>query len=169
MLNTKIVVRVQLEILLHLAFIPGKILALMEKAGQLQLTMRAIALKVQMLSDHGAIKKYYHESYGHNYRMDGIQGAVLNVKLKHLESWTNCRREAAKAYNEFLKDTPEIITPKEELIVKHVYHLYVIRLRNGNKDLRDKLAEFSREKRNRNRITLSGAPSFAELFQPIGI
>ena len=57
-----------------------------------------------MLREHGAQKKYEHEILGHNYRMEGIQGAVLGVKMKYINEWTNQRRRAAKKYGEYLAD-----------------------------------------------------------------
>jgi dTDP-4-amino-4,6-dideoxygalactose transaminase len=125
------------------SFYPGKNLGAYGEGGAVTTNDPELAEKVKMLRDHGAHQKYYHESLGHNYRMDGIQGAVLNVKLKYLESWTNCRRNAASAYNEQLKDVEEIITPAESSFAKHVYHLYVIKLKNGD---REALAEYLKEK-----------------------
>ena len=54
-----------------------------------------LAKKFEMMRDHGAEQKYIHQIYGHNYRMEGMQGAVLDVKLRHLEDWTNGRRRVA--------------------------------------------------------------------------
>ena len=101
-----------------------------------------IAKKVKKLREHGQSEKYYHETFGHNYRIEGIQGAVLGVKLKYLERWTNERRRAAAKYKAVLKGLDRIIIPKEGDEVKHVYHLYVIRINEKKKDkmkeLRDK-------------------------------
>ena len=93
-----------------------------------------------MLRDHGSMKKYYHEYYGHNYRMEGIQGAVLGVKLKYLENWTKKRRDAAKKYTELLKDVKEIKLPEEMPYANHVYHLFVVQTKD-----RDKLQKFLNE------------------------
>src|ERR1051326_460332 len=93
-----------------------------------------------MLRDHGSNKKYFHEIFGHNYRMEAIQGAVLGIKLKYLESWTEKRRAAAKKYYELLSDIEEIILPKEMEYAKHVYHLFVIQS-PGRDDLQKKLNE----------------------------
>ena len=101
-----------------------------------------------MIRDHGAEQKYVHQIYGHNYRMEGIQGAVLGVKLKHLSAWTDKRRQVAQKYNSLLGILDEIITPKEMSYAKHVYHLYVIRIKptgsNKNKlsEVRDQLQKF---------------------------
>ena len=83
------------------SFYPGKNLGAFGEGGAVTTNDDEIALKVRMLRDHGSVKKYYHESYGHNYRMEGIQGAVLGVKLKYLENWTDKRRAAAKLIQNF--------------------------------------------------------------------
>jgi dTDP-4-amino-4,6-dideoxygalactose transaminase len=81
------------------------------------------------ISDHGRLKKYDHEFEGVNSRLDGIQSAILSVKLKHIEKWTERRRAIAAFYGELLKDSG-VITPREREGVRHVYHLYVVRLKN---------------------------------------
>ena len=83
-----------------------------------------------MIRDHGASQKYEHQVFGHNYRMEGIQGAVLDVKLKYLDKWTEGRRRVAAKYREFLSDVEEIILPKEMPYAKHVYHLYVVKVKS---------------------------------------
>jgi dTDP-4-amino-4,6-dideoxygalactose transaminase len=90
---------------------------------------------------HGAVVKYVHDIEGHNYRMEEIQGAVLGVKLKHLEKWTDARRAAARRYGELLKNVPEVHCPVEKPYAKHVYHLYVIRVPD-----RDELMKRLKEK-----------------------
>ncbi|MEO6695344.1 MAG: DegT/DnrJ/EryC1/StrS family aminotransferase [Ignavibacteria bacterium] len=119
------------------SFYPGKNLGAFGESGAVTTNNDALALKVRMYRDHGSVKKYYHETFGHNYRMEGIQGAVLGIKLKHLDNWTNKRRDAAKKYNDCLKDISEIILPKEMSYAKHVYHLYVIQT-----DRRDELQKY---------------------------
>ncbi len=94
-----------------------------------------------MIRDQGQSQKYYHDVFGHNYRMEGIQGAILNVKLKYLEEWTTKRRQIAERYNELLKGIDEIILPKEMDYAKHVYHLFVIKI-NSNDDTRRKLTKY---------------------------
>jgi len=109
------------------SFYPGKNLGAYGEGGAVATNDDALARKLKMIRDHGAERKYDHEIEGHNYRMDGIQGAVLGVKLKHLAAWTESRRSHARRYNELLKDIPSLVTPKEMSYAKHVYHLYVIR------------------------------------------
>jgi len=87
---------------------------------------------VGMLRDHGQSKKYYHDVIGWNARMDGIQGAVLSIKLKHLKEWNEARRKNAGLYNELLSEINGIITPNEANYGKHIYHIYSIRVKNRN-------------------------------------
>ncbi len=125
------------------SFYPGKNLGAYGEGGAVTTNDEDLALKFRMMREHGSSKKYYHELYGHNYRLEGIQGAVLNVKLKHLEKWTNERRRAAKKYNECLKDIEQIIVPKEMNYACHVYHLFVIQIKEADK--RDVLQKFLEE------------------------
>jgi dTDP-4-amino-4,6-dideoxygalactose transaminase len=124
------------------SFYPGKNLGAYGEGGAVTTNNDDVAYKVKMLRDHGAVQKYNHEMLGHNYRMEGIQGAVLGVKLKHLANWTNSRRRAAKKYNELLKDFSFITLPQEMSYAKHVYHLFVIQVNEGGTKRRDELAKF---------------------------
>jgi dTDP-4-amino-4,6-dideoxygalactose transaminase len=81
-----------------------------------------------MLRDWGAEKKYEHVLKGYNYRMEGIQGAVLRVKLRHLEKWTEARRAAAARYDKLLSDV-DVRTPVQMAYARHVHHIYAIRTR----------------------------------------
>jgi len=78
------------------------------------------------MRDWGAEKKYHHDLVGFNYRMTGIQGAILRVKLRHLEEWTEARRAHAALYGKMLAGT-DVLIPAEVPYARHVYHLYVIR------------------------------------------
>jgi dTDP-4-amino-4,6-dideoxygalactose transaminase len=78
------------------------------------------------LLEHRSAQRYYHDEVGFNYRMEAIQGAVLGIKLKHLDHWTQARRRVAKRYNELLADTP-LQLPHEPEHIEGVYHCYVIR------------------------------------------
>ena len=119
------------------SFYPGKNLGAFGEGGAVTTNEDELARKIRMLRDHGSEKKYYHEYFGHNYRMEGIQGAVLYLKLKHLGMWTEKRREAALKYFELLNDIEQIKLPLEMEYCKHVYHLYVIQYPE-----RDKLQNF---------------------------
>ncbi len=109
------------------SFYPGKNLGAYGEGGAVATNDDALARKFKMIRDHGAERKYDHEIQGHNYRMEGIQGAVLCVKLKHLAAWTEARRRHAGLYGKLLKGIPSLTTPVEMPYAKHVYHLYVIR------------------------------------------
>lgn len=112
------------------SFYPGKNLGAFGEAGAVMTNDSAVAEKIEMQRNHGAVAKYYHKMLGHNYRMEGIQGAVLNVKLKYLNEWTEKRRRAANRYKDLLKDIKEITLPEEMSYAKHVYHLFVIKTAN---------------------------------------
>lgn len=131
------------------SFYPGKNLGAYGEGGAVVTNDDELASKIKMLREHGQSEKYYHESMGHNYRMEGIQGAVLGVKLKYLERWTNERRRAAAKYKEMLNGLDRIELPFEAEGVKHVYHLFVIRILDDNlqkvKKLRDNLKSFLQE------------------------
>ena len=131
------------------SYYPGKNLGAYGEGGAVTTNDEALFNRVKKLREHGQSQKYYHDSYGHNYRMEGIQGAVLGVKLKHLSKWTDARRAVAAKYNEGLKGISKIITPKEMTYAKHVYHLYVIQLNDGSLEasnqFRDKLKDFLTE------------------------
>lgn len=131
------------------SFYPGKNLGAYGEAGAVSTNNEALAEKIKKLREHGQSRKYHHEIYGHNYRMEGIQGAVLGVKLKHLEKWTEERRKVAEKYRNLLGNQQQIILPKEMDNHKHVYHLYVIKVNAGNKkrnqELRDKLQAYLQE------------------------
>jgi len=110
------------------SFYPGKNLGAYGEGGAVMTNDEELARKFKMIRDHGAEQKYYHQTFGHNYRMEGIQGAVLGVKLPHLTAWTDGRRKNAAKYKELLKDVAGIKLPIEMEYSKHVYHLFVIQV-----------------------------------------
>jgi dTDP-4-amino-4,6-dideoxygalactose transaminase len=116
-----------LSVAASFSFYPGKNLGAIGEAGALTTDNDSLDSKFRMLRDHGSEKKYYHNEFGHNYRMDGIQGAALGIKLKHLKLWTDLRRLAAKFYDDQLSGIDGITLPKEMPYAKHVYHLYVVK------------------------------------------
>jgi dTDP-4-amino-4,6-dideoxygalactose transaminase len=108
------------------SFYPGKNLGAFGEAGAVTTNDGALAGKVKVLREHGQPKKYYHSHIGWNARMDGIQGAVLRIKLKYLEEATERRRAHAARYRELLSDCPELVLPQEAPGRRHVYHLYPV-------------------------------------------
>lgn len=121
------------------SFYPGKNLGAYGEAGAVCTNDDKIAEKIRIMRDHGAVEKYSHVSFGHNYRMEGIQGAVLGVKLKYLDQWTNARRQAIETYRKLLADIENILLPVEVDYAKHVYHLFVIQVLDSK---RDKLRQY---------------------------
>jgi dTDP-4-amino-4,6-dideoxygalactose transaminase len=110
------------------SFYPGKNLGAYGEAGAVVTNDDSLAEKIKMLRDHGQPKKYYHDLIGWNGRMDGIQGAILSVKLKHLPAWNEARRKSAKLYNQLLVDTDGVVIPQEADYASHIYHIYVLRI-----------------------------------------
>src|SRR5262249_7895931 len=108
------------------SFYPGKNLGAYGEAGALVTNNAAFATRARALREHGSTQRYYHDEIGYNYRMEGIQGAVLGVKLKHLDAWTRDRRRVAHRYNELLADTP-LQLPREADYAQSAWHLYVVR------------------------------------------
>ena len=108
------------------SFYPGKNIGAYGEAGAVTSNDDALAQKIRMLRDHGQAQKYHHAMCGHNYRMDGIQGAVLGVKLSHLGGWTEARRRHAQGYARRLRGVGDLILPEESPRARHVYHLYVV-------------------------------------------
>lgn len=119
------------------SFYPGKNLGAFGEAGAVTMNNEQLAINIKMRREHGQSEKYHHEVLGHNYRMEGIQGAVLSVKLKYLEGWTEKRRAVAALYKKLLGDVEQIVLPKEMPYAKHVYHLFVIRIREEKRDKRE--------------------------------
>ena len=122
------------------SFYPGKNLGAYGEAGAVLTNRDDLAEKIKMLRDHGQPKKYYHDLIGWNGRMDGIQGAMLSVKLKHLLKWNEARRKNAQLYTDFLADVEGVAVPREADYGKHVYHIYAVRVHERDSLIR-KLAE----------------------------
>jgi dTDP-4-amino-4,6-dideoxygalactose transaminase len=108
------------------SFYPGKNLGAYGEGGMVVTDSPEYARKVRMLRDWGAEKKYHHVLKGYNFRLEGIQGAVLRVKLRHLDAWTEARRAAAARYDRGLAGSG-VPTPEAMAHNRHVYHIYAIR------------------------------------------
>lgn len=119
------------------SFYPGKNLGACGEAGALVTNDSGYAERARTLREHGSATRYYHDEVGYNYRMEGIQGAVLGVKLTHLPAWTAARRRIAHRYHGLLASTP-LVLPKEAAWAESVYHLYVVR-HPGRDKLREHL------------------------------
>ncbi len=109
------------------SFYPGKNLGAYGDGGAVVTDDSSLADKIRLLSNHGRMGKYDHEIEGTNSRLDGLQAAILRVKLRFLDQWVAARRAAARAYTRLL-DGSGIVLPAEMDGFKHVYHLYVVRV-----------------------------------------
>ena len=108
------------------SFYPGKNLGAAGEGGMVVTANPEFARTIRMLRDWGAEKKYHHVLKGYNFRLEGIQGAVLRVKLRHLEKWTEARRAAATRYDQLLVGSG-VGLPKQMDYARHVYHIYAVR------------------------------------------
>ena len=111
------------------SFFPSKNLGGAGDGGAVVTDDEELAAKVRALRQHGSTKKYYHGLVGYNSRLDALQAAILLVKLGYLDSWNDARREKAERYNELFAGA-NLVTPAALDYIKHVYHLYVVRVPN---------------------------------------
>jgi len=118
------------------SFYPGKNLGALGEAGGIVTSDEQLMRKMQVLRDHGQERKYHHSMIGWNGRMDGIQGAVLRVKLKRLADANNARRTHARLYGELLASAKGVIVPREAKDRQHVYHVYAVRVQNRDQVLK---------------------------------
>jgi len=109
------------------SFYPGKNLGAMGDAGAIVTGDPKLAEHMAMFARHGGLRKGDHQIEGINSRLDGLQAAILSVKLKHLPEWTRRRRQIASEYNDSLTAINGLVAPLEQSNREHVYHLYVIR------------------------------------------
>jgi len=135
------------------SFFPSKNLGCYGDGGAMMTNDDQLAEILRMIANHGQKKKYYHEVLGVNSRLDSIQAAVLNVKLKHLDEYCSARRKVANTYNDAFKAAKNIITPQEVLQSTHVYHQYTLKIIDGS---RDRLADY---------LTVSGIPNM--IYYPV--
>jgi len=122
------------------SFFPGKNLGAYGDAGAIISNDDEFAEKARMYANHGALVKHQHKIEGINSRLDGMQAAILSVKLKYLLGWTDKRIKNATLYSELLSKINGIETPKINENIKHVFHLYVIRT-DKRDELRKSLSE----------------------------
>lgn len=120
------------------SFFPGKNLGAYGDAGAIITNNEELARKTRMFANHGALQKHHHEMEGINSRMDGLQAAILSVKLLHIHQWNLNRIENARIYSNLLSGIGDIVVPVVRGGAEHVFHLYVIRTRKRDQ-LRDYL------------------------------
>lgn len=117
-----------------ISFFPSKNLGAYGDGGVIMTNDDILADTMRKICNHGSEKRYYHEIVGVNSRLDSIQAAVLNVKLRYLDEYCNKRREVARFYNQAFANTPAIITPFEPEYSHHVYHQYTMILEGVDRD-----------------------------------
>ena len=135
------------------SFYPSKNLGAFGDGGAMTTDDDALADKLRMIASHGQSVRYYHDVVGCNSRLDAMQAAVLNIKLKHLDEYITARRIAAKFYDKLFVDVPSINTPFCAADNNHVFHQYTIKL---NWVSRDKLHQY---------LTAEGVPSM--IYYPV--
>ncbi len=116
------------------SFYPSKNLGAYGDGGAIFTNDAALAQKMKMIANHGQQTRYYHEMVGCNSRLDSMQAAVLNIKLKQLDDYTNARQNAANFYNNAFAGNEKITVPYVAPYSTHVYHQYTLQLHNVNRD-----------------------------------
>ena len=134
------------------SFYPSKNLGAYGEAGAVVTNDEELAARLRLLRDHGSTSKYAHAIVGYNFRMEEIQAAVLNVKLRHLNDWNDARRARAARYNSALGGS-NVVLPREMDYARHVYHVYAVQ-----SDNRDELQK---------RLTTAGVQSGVHYPIPI--
>ena len=143
------------------SFFPSKNLGAYGDAGCIITDDDSLAKKARMFANHGSIKKFEHKIAGINSRMDGIQAAILSVKLKYIHEWTDKRIENASRYSENLSGV--VVTPKTHERAKHVFHLYVVEV-----DDRDKFIKFLDSSGSDSGIYYPSALPFLDAYAYLG-
>lgn len=119
------------------SFYPGKNLGAYGNAGAALTKLTDVADRMRMIRDHGSPRKYEHEVFGFNSRMDALQAVVLSAKLRRLEGWNAARRAAAARYDEMLSAYGDIRLPSTLAGNEHVWHLYVVRVPHRDRVLKE--------------------------------
>ncbi|MGZ8539714.1 MAG: DegT/DnrJ/EryC1/StrS family aminotransferase [Chitinophagaceae bacterium] len=126
------------------SFYPSKNLGAFGDGGAIFTTDDQLADKMRMIANHGQSRRYYHDVVGCNSRLDTVQAAILDIKLKHLDEYNTARRKAADFYDKAFAGHPIIKTPFRARYSRHVFHQYTLLLEDGNNSsaLRTGLNEF---------------------------
>lgn len=121
------------------SFFPSKNLGCFGDGGALMTNDDTLAQKMRMIANHGQSVKYIHDTVGCNSRLDSLQAAVLNVKLKYLDSYRDNRNQVASAYDSAFEDIDGLVSPKRSDFSNHVFHQYTLKVKDGK---RDKMKDF---------------------------
>lgn len=125
------------------SFFPSKPLACYGDGGALMTSDERLAERIRMLANHGQVQKYHHVQVGCNSRLDTLQAAILEVKLRYITEFTEARRMVASRYDEVLSGNEEILRPGRTVFSSHVYHQYTLRIGKGK---RNELQAYLKEK-----------------------
>jgi dTDP-4-amino-4,6-dideoxygalactose transaminase len=142
------------------SFYPGKNLGAYGDGGAIVTNDNDLANQIRMYCNHGSLQKNIHQIEGINSRLDGIQAAILSVKLKYINEWNKMRFDAAMKYNLLLSNCKEIVTPKLRTNTTSVFHLYVIQANR-----RDELQQFLQQKEIQTGMHYKTALPFAECYK----
>lgn len=115
------------------SFFPSKNLGCYGDGGAMMTNDDALADELRMVANHGQKRLYYHDAVGVNSRLDAIQSAILDLKLRHLDEYNAARRRAADYYDEAFRDVPELVTPARDPGSTHVFHQYTLQVRTGDR------------------------------------
>jgi len=129
-----------------LSFFPTKNLACFGDGGAVVSHDPDLLDRARLIANHGSMKKYHNEIIGINSRLDAMQAAILRVKLKHLQEYSDARRLAADRYDELFSDVSEITCPVRDERSTHVFHQYTIRVIGGDSKRRDALQQFLKQR-----------------------
>lgn len=116
------------------SFFPSKPLACYGDGGAVMTFDDELASRIRMLANHGQTEKYYHKIVGCNSRLDTIQAAILDVKLKYLDEFTIARQQVAQRYDQALSQLSEISLPQKTSYSTHIYHQYTIQVKDGKRN-----------------------------------
>lgn len=142
------------------SFYPGKNLGAYGDGGAIVTNDDVLAEKIRMYCNHGSPKKHIHLIEGINSRLDGIQAAILSVKLKYIDEWNQKRLNAAMRYNEILSKLPNVVTPNIRNKATHIFHLYVIQAEN-----RDELQQYLNSKNIQSGLHYATALPFLDCYK----
>jgi len=116
------------------SFYPSKNLGAYGDGGAINTNSEELATALRKVANHGQGRRYYHDVVGCNSRLDSVQAAVLNCKLKRLDGYSDRRRQAADYYDEHLAGIPGLLTPQRQENSTHVFHQYTLRIDGGRRD-----------------------------------
>lgn len=116
------------------SFYPSKNLGAYGDGGAITTNHDELAAKLRMVANHGQTRRYYHDAVGVNSRLDSIQAAILNIKLRELDNYAAARNRAADYYDQSLAEVAELVPPKRQPNSTHVFHQYTLKVQDGRRD-----------------------------------